>query len=195
MKTKALVTTTTAIFLAVFAALAGANESFEGASRDAWITGKIEAVYTLNRHLNPFAINTDVENGVVLITGSVESDIDRDLAEELAKGIEGVTEVNNELTVDPENAGQAGDAEGSSSQGRDFGTWVDDVTTTAAVKSRLIANENIEGLRIDVSTDRNVVTLNGHVSSAEQSDLAEEIASNTNDVAEVKNNLVVDPNA
>jgi osmotically-inducible protein OsmY len=63
------------------------------------------------------------------------------------------------------------------------------------VKSRLIANENIEGLRIDVSTDRNVVTLNGHVSSAEQSDLAEEIASNTNDVAEVKNNLVVDPNA
>jgi osmotically-inducible protein OsmY len=195
MKTKALVTTTTAVFLAVFAALAGANESFEGASRDAWITGKIEAVYTLNRHLNPFAINTDVENGVVLLTGSVESDIDRDLAEELAKGIEGVTEVNNELTVDPENAGQARDAEGSSSQGRNFGTWVDDVTTTAAVKSRLIANENIEGLRIDVSTDRNVVTLNGHVSSAEQSDLAEEIASNTNDVAEVKNNLVVDPNA
>ena len=195
MKTKALVTTTTAVFLAVFAALAGANESFEGASRDAWITGKIEAVYTLNRHLNPFAINTDVENGVVLLTGSVESDIDRDLAEEIAKGIEGVTEVNNELTVDLGNAGSAREAEGSSSQDRDFGTWVNDITITAAVKSRLIANENIEGLRIDVSTDRNVVTLNGSVSSAEQSDLAEEIASNANDVAEVKNNLVVDPNA
>jgi osmotically-inducible protein OsmY len=195
MKTTVLVTTTTAVFLAGFAAIAGANESFEGASRDAWITGKIETVYTLNRHLNPFAINTDVENGVVLLTGSVESDIDRDLAEELAKGIEGVTEVNNELTVDPENAEQARDAEGSSSQSRDFGTWVDDITTTAAVKSRLIANENIEGLRIDVSTDRNVVTLNGHVSSTEQSDLAEEIASNTNDVTEVKNNLVVEPNA
>ena len=195
MKTKALLTTTTAVFLAVFAALAGANESFEGASRDAWITGKIEAVYTLNRHLNPFAINTDVENGVVLLTGSVKSDIDRDLAEELAKGIEGVTEVNNELTVDLGNAGSAREAEGSSSQDRDFGTWVNDITITAAVKSRLIANENIEGLRIDVSTDRNVVTLNGSVSSAEQSDLAEEIASNANDVAEVKNNLVVDPNA
>jgi osmotically-inducible protein OsmY len=195
MKTTVLVTTTTAVFLAGFAAIAGANESFEGASRDAWITGKIETVYTLNRHLNPFAINTDVENGVVLLTGSVESDIDRDLAEELAKGIEGVTEVNNELTVDPENAEQARDAEGSSSQSRDFGTWVDDITTTAAVKSRLIANENIEGLRIDVSTDRNVVTLNGHVSSTEQSDLAEEIASNTNDVTEVKNTLVVEPNA
>jgi osmotically-inducible protein OsmY len=189
------VTTTTAVFLAVFAALAGANESFEGASRDAWITGKIEAVYTLNRHLNPFAINTDVENGVVLLTGSVKSDIDRDLAEEIAKGIEGVTEVNNELTVDLGNAGSAREAEGSSSQDRDFGTWVNDITITAAVKSRLIANENIEGLRIDVSTDRNVVTLNGSVSSAEQSDLAEEIASNANDVAEVKNNLVVDPNA
>ncbi|HEX9876278.1 MAG TPA: BON domain-containing protein [Gammaproteobacteria bacterium] len=195
MKTKALLTTTTAVFLAVFAALAGANESFEGASRDAWITGKIEAVYTLNRHLNPFAINTDVENGVVLLTGSVKSDIDRDLAEEIAKGIEGVTEVNNELTVDLGNAGSAREAEGSSSQDRDFGTWVNDITITAAVKSRLIANENIEGLRIDVSTDRNVVTLNGSVSSAEQSDLAEEIASNANDVAEVKNNLVVDPNA
>jgi hyperosmotically inducible protein len=193
MNTKSLVTTATSVLLGVFATMAGANESFTGASRDAWIAGKIETVYALNRHLSPFSINTDVENGVAHLTGSVESDIDRDLAEELAKGIDGVTEVNNELMVDAQSKSQAGDAERPSSRG--FGAWVDDVTTTAAVKSRLIANENIKGLSINVTTEQDVVTLSGRVTSDEQSDLAEEIASNTADVSDVKNNLVVDPNA
>jgi osmotically-inducible protein OsmY len=193
MDTKALAATS-AVFLAVCAPIAGANESFEGATRDAWITGKIETVHTLNSHLSPFAINTDVENGVVRLTGVVESDIDRDLAAELAKGVEGVTDVNNELTVDDERADQAADSAGASDDDG-FGAWVTDLTTTATIKSKLIGNEHIEGLQINVTTDDRVVTLDGTVRSDEQSDLAQEIASNTGGVAEVRNNLVVDPNA
>lgn len=173
-------------------AFADSDKSFEGAAKDAWITGKIETVYTLNSHLSPFSIDTDVENGVVYLTGTVESDVDRDLAGELAKSVEGVAEVNNELMVDADKARASADGSAQADGRRDFGSWVDDATTTAAVKSKLLGNSNTKGLQIDVDTERDVVILSGRVKSSEESELAEEIARNTGDVEEVRNNLVVD---
>ena len=68
----------------------------------------------------------------------------------------------------------------------------DDATTTAAVKSRLIANTNTKCLQIDVDTRNDVVTLSGRVATGEQKELAEQIAGNTRDVDSVRNLLVVD---
>jgi len=178
----------TAVLLLSGAAYA---DSFEGASKDAWLTGKVETVFLLNGHLNNFEINTDVEDGIVHLTGTVESDIDSDLAVQLAKGVDGVVEVHSDLVVDSDAAPieRESVAEGDS---RSFGTWIDDATTTAAVKSKLIGNGNIEGLQIDVDTRGDVVTLSGRVETDEQKSLAEELARNTGDVGDVRNNLVVD---
>lgn len=166
-------------------------DTFEGASKDAWLTGKVETVFLLNGHLNNFAIDTDVENGIVHLTGTVKSDIDSDLATQLAMGVDGVVEVRNDLVVDAEAepVDREGVAEGDE---RSFGTWFDDATTTAAVKSKLVGNSNIEGLQIDVDTRGDIVTLSGRVDTDEQKSLAEELARNTGDVSEVRNNLVVD---
>lgn len=167
---------------------AASSNTFKGATKDAWITGKVETAFVLNPHLNAFAITTDVENGVVHLMGIVQSDIDRDLAVQVAKGVEGVVAVKSDLKVDHDV--KAAKNEG---QRRDFGSWVDDATTTAAVKSKLVANTNTEGLKIDVDTNDDVVTLSGRVASAEERNLAGEIAKNTGDVKAVRNNLVVDP--
>lgn len=175
--------------LVSYGALADSSK-FEGAVKDAWIAGKVETTFALSGDLNPFAIDTDVESGVVHLTGAVDSDIDRDLAEELVKGIEGVSEVDNDLVVDQSRA-QA--ESGERSQKRDFGSWVDDATTTAAVKSKLLGNPNTKGLKIDVDTRDDVVTLTGRVGSDEESRLAEQLAKNTGDVKQVRNQLVVDP--
>lgn len=164
--------------------------TFSGGGKDAWIEGKTETVFMLNRHLNSFSIDTDVENGIVHLTGMVESDIDRDLAGELAKGIEAVVEVKNDLKVEPEHARDTASA-GGAGESRSIGAWVDDATTTAAVKSKLIGNPNTKGMKIDVDTRGDVVTLSGQVASAEQKQLAEEIARNTGDVKDVRNQLVV----
>jgi hyperosmotically inducible periplasmic protein len=68
----------------------------------------------------------------------VESDIDRDLAGELAKGVAGVVEVKNGLTIEPKTAREVAKASAARHDGdRSFGAWVDDATTTAAVKSSL----------------------------------------------------------
>jgi len=159
-----------------------------GSAKDAWITGKIEAVFVLNRHLNAFNIDTEVTDGAVHLTGKVESDVDRDLAGELAKGVEGVASVDNDLTLDAKARAPASD---QASAERPFGEWVEDTTITAAVKSKLLYNSNTDGLQIDVDTRGDIVTLSGEVGSAEEKALAEQLALNTDDVDEVRNRLVV----
>lgn len=176
--------------LSGYAALADSS-TFAGATKDAWITGKIEAAFILNSHLSPFAITTDVDNGVVHLRGVVKDDIDRDLAAEVARGIDGVVEVKNDLTIDADGVDAA--ARQRAANSRDFGSWVDDATTTAVVKSKLVGNANTSGLKIDVDTKDDVVTLSGRVQSSAESDLAEQIAKNTGDVKAVRNNLVIDP--
>ena len=157
-----------------------------GAVKDAWIDGQLEAVYGLNTHLSAFAIDTSVADGVVSLTGEVSSDIDRDLAGELAKGIDGVVNVDNNLLL------AAGDASTpKTGADRPFGVWIDDATTTASVKRKLLSNPNTDGLQIDVDTRGDVVTLSGEVGSAEESVLAEELTRNTGDVKDVRNQLVV----
>jgi len=158
----------------------------EGVAKDAYIDGKLEAVYALNRHLSAFAIDTEVDKGIVHLTGRVQADIDRDLAGELAKNIDGVVEVDNKLTI-------AADARVTPKEGEDrsFGAWIDDATTTASVKSKLMGNPNTKGMQIDVDTRGDVVTLSGEVASSEEKSLAEELARNTGDVKNVRNQLVV----
>jgi hyperosmotically inducible periplasmic protein len=172
--------------LGALVALPASGAEPKGSVKDAWITGKIETVYALNRHLSAFAIDTEVTEGAVHLTGKVESDIGRDLAGELAKGVEGVVSVDNDLVVDA----KARVPESASAE-RPFGVWVDDVTTTAAVKSKLLTNDNTDGLQIDVDTRADTVTLSGEVASAEEKQLAEQLARNTGDVKDVRNQLVV----
>jgi osmotically-inducible protein OsmY len=157
------------------------------ALRDAWLDGKLEASFALNRHLNPFTIDTEVENGMVRLSGHVDSEIDRELATEVAKNVEGVTAVRNDLEV---RAGKD-DSAAERPNERTFAQRVDDATTTAAVKSRLLIEDQTQGLRINVSTLDHVVTLSGEVQSDEEKRLAEQIAGNVDEVQRVQNELQV----
>ena len=167
--------------------------SADGDSSDMWNKAAITTTITLNRHLNPFDIKTEVKDGVATLSGTVESDVDRDLAEELARGVEGIRDVKNKLKVSSD-AGEkrASKSSKKNSKGaaeRDFMRKVEDANLTAKVKSQLLWNSNTAGLAIDVDTHNGVVTLSGTVDSAAEADLAKQIARNTNDVLEVENNL------
>lgn len=158
-----------------------------GPPGDAWIQGKVETVLALNRHLEGYALDATVNNGAVRLTGKVENDIDRDLAGQLAKGVDGVLSVKNEITVADKTRATAN----ASGEHRTFGRWVDDATTTAAVKTKLFADKNIAGRKINVETRGDIVTLSGEVESAEQKQLAEQITKNTGDVKQVRNELTI----
>ena len=189
-QTKILKSTVAATVLAMglggaSATLAGSNSDYSGAMHDAWVDGKVETAFALNPHLNPFSIDTDVENGTVWLTGTVESDIDRDLAGEIALSVDGVKKVENKLEV-------AKMEKSSMEKATDnFMQHVSDATTTATVKTKLLANGNTKGLQINVDTNDNVVTLRGTVGSDEIRDLAEALAENTDNVERVENELKV----
>lgn len=157
-----------------------------GPMQDLWIDTRLETAYLFNRHLNKFNIQTDVDDGAVLLTGTVRSEIDKDLAGEIARSLRGVTSVHNRLVVRESILTAA-----RSDDDTEFGRRVDDATTTARVKTRLIVNKHLAGLKIDVDTTDSMVTLNGDVGTDEEKQLAELIAKNTPDVRAVTNELRV----
>ena len=68
-----------------------------------------------------------------------------------------------------------------------------DAATTAAVKTKLLADTKVGGLAIDVDTKDNVVTLTGKVRSAAERTEAVRLARTTTGVKDVVSKLVVDP--
>jgi osmotically-inducible protein OsmY len=75
--------------------------------------------------------------------------------------------------------------------GKTAGENVDDATTTAAVKTKLVADKAANLTRIDVNTNNGIVYLNGTVDSPQQKAKAEEIARDVKGVKKVVNNLQV----
>ncbi len=151
---------------------------------DLWTDTRLETAYLLNPNLSAFTIHSSVEDGKVTLTGTVRSDVDRDLAEEIAKSLKGVKSVDNELEVD-----QQLQPAPHSAADRDFLQKVSDATTTAQVKIKLMANKNISASDINVDTRNHIVQLRGKVGSTAQRELAEYIARNTHGVHKVQNDL------
>jgi hyperosmotically inducible protein len=200
MKT-AIKTTLFAASLAVAPlAMSGGNEQYDTDDRlkDAWLDGKIETALLVNRHLNNFTIDTDVKKGKAYLSGTVTSEIDRELAYEIAKGIEGVTSVDNDIIVKkPEEMSDKLHLthKHQSDKSRSFGVWYDDVTTTASIKTELLTNSETSGLDVNVDTAFGVVTINGVVESEKEKDLIEKIAENTPGVKKVEIEIEVDSNS
>jgi osmotically-inducible protein OsmY len=66
---------------------------------DPWITTKIQSKYFLDSEVKGHRIDVDTRNGVVTLTGTVASEMRRQLAEQIARDTSGVTRVINRLTV------------------------------------------------------------------------------------------------
>ena len=75
--------------------------------------------------------------------------------------------------------------------GKTAGQTVDDATMTASIQGKLTADKLSNFSRINVDTDRSIVTLNGVVRSAEERLRAEELTRQVAGVRSVNNNLQI----
>ncbi len=66
---------------------------------DATITAKVNATLAKDPDLSALKINVDTVGGKVTLNGPAPTTVARDRAETLAKSVEGVTAVNNQLVV------------------------------------------------------------------------------------------------
>lgn len=209
------------MFAAAVAAAAACSASDPG------ITTAVKTKLAADDQVKAYQIDVDTNDGVVTLSGAVQTQMAKDRAVQLARETDGVTRVEDRLTVDPmmtldNQAGRVGDQAADRAQGttgsaadkasdaaeklgdaaktagdaaaaaaKDAAPVVADAGITAAVKSRLLADPDVAGLRIDVDTKAKVVTLTGNVKSAAQITEAEKIAKETPGVLRVVNNLKV----
>lgn len=161
---------------------AHAENTWKDSAKDAWIDGKAESTLLFNGNLNSFDINTDVKNGTVILTGKVDNSVDKALAEELVASLEGVTEVDNNLSIV---------AAENPKQDDEMLQKLKDSKVETVVKTRLLFESEVSGLDIEVEVNDGQVTLTGSVDSDSERDLAVAIAKNTDDVSSVINKLEI----
>lgn len=79
-------------------------------AEDLWIWTKTRAALASADDLRDSTIKVDVDNNVVTLSGSVPTAAQKSSAEQVARGVEGVTSVKNEIQVAPAGAGTNGNA-------------------------------------------------------------------------------------
>lgn len=158
---------------------------------EARLEGQLWTAYSLNRHLNPFELSVEVEGNTAILSGDVEDPVQKELAEQIALGTNGIEDVDNRIAVVQEPDAK----KDSDDDGRSFGDRVGDLNTTARIKSKLLWNRETSGFSIDVSTKDGHVILEGKADSEAGKDLAGRLATNTEGVRGVDNRIVVDPGA
>ena len=77
--------------------------------------------------------------------------------------------------------------------GKTVGETIDDTTITTRVKTAMLNDPAVGGLRIDVDTFKGVVTLSGRVKNQDERNQAIALARRTTGVIEVKDALQVVP--
>lgn len=77
--------------------------------------------------------------------------------------------------------------------GKSVGDTIDDATITTRVKTALLNDPDVGGLRIDVDTFKGVVTLSGRVKTKEEETKAIALARKISGVTDVKSTLQIQP--
>jgi osmotically-inducible protein OsmY len=175
------------------------DQSATQPSKDARIGTSLQAKYYADDRIRGHRIDVDAQNGVVTLRGTVPDNAAKEHAVTLARDVEGVTDVKDELQV---KAAESTTAAGGQDQTAATGTSGRDMDErqpgwiTTKVQAQYFVNPEIKPWNIDVTTSGSgVVTLEGEVDSAEDKAEAVRIASQTDGVTRVEDRLRVDANA
>ena len=156
------------------------------ASSSAGITAKVKTKLAADPVVKAHQIEVDTNNGVVTLTGNIESQEAKDRALMIAKETKGVVEVRDMIEVrTSETTGNAPDTD------RSIGQTIDDAGITMKVKAKLLDEPTVKGLKIDVDTREGVVYLTGQVATPQVRDEAIRIARETEGVRDVQANLEI----
>ena len=175
------------------------GESATQPTSDARIGTSVQAKYYADDRVHGHRINVDAQNGVVTLRGTVPDASAKEHAVTLARSVEGVTDVKDELQVRSEDtattAGEQDPTSATGTAGREMNErqpgWI-----TTKIQAQYFVNPEIKPWNIDVTTSgAGVVTLEGEVDSAEDKAEAVRIATGTEGVTRVEDRLKVDRDA
>ena len=144
---------------------------------DTVVTASVKSALLSDADIKSFDFKVETRKGVVMLSGFVDNQMQLDRANSLAKGVAGVTSVENNVTL--------------KSGTTTVGNKVDDSIVTGKVKAALIADEAIKSTDIAVVTRKGEVQLSGFVNSQTQIDRALLVAKSVEGVMDVKNEMTI----
>lgn len=151
-----------------------------GNRSDTGLTASVKTALIKNKATKARQIKVETQDGVVQLSGFVDSEQARDAAVTTARNVTGVKEVQDKLLIR--------DAD------RSTGQVADDVVIAAKVKGEIAGKAGL-GTAADVNVEVNsgVVELSGFVPGMEQKMKAGEVARGVSGVKDVHNNIALKP--
>lgn len=116
---------------------------------DSVILTSVKAKMIADEFVKARYIDVDVLNGVVYLIGVVGSSSQKRMAADIARSVEGVRRIENQLVIGEITPGQV----------------LDDTLLTSRIRAELLKTPDIRSANIDVDTHNNIVTLTGIVRS------------------------------
>jgi len=148
---------------------------------DAWLREKVRATLLFHRSVGAVTTGVDVKDGIVTLRGEAANQARKELATEYAKDVEGVKNVENEMTLS--NAPET-------TMEKVFGK-IDDASITAQVKMALLFHRSTSALHTKVETRGGVVTMYGNAGSNAEKDLVNKLVNDINGVQSVNNRMAI----
>ena len=171
--------------VALVTAIAACNSQ---ALDDTAITAKVKAKLAGDSQTSAIKIGVDTTDGVVTLTGTVPTELEKDKARDLAANESGVKKVVNNITVDPNSIGATNAGQKIDEAKKEVSRTASDDLILTKIKSKLLV-AGLSGIEVDVTSGD--VVLKGNVKSSDDKSEAEVIARNTDGVKTVKNQLNV----
>lgn len=139
---------------------------------DTEITTSVENKLNWNSQINSTGIRVITTDGIVTLSGVVDTYWEKGLAEDVARYTNGVIDVVNDLTVTPVKS-------------------IVDIDIENDIRRAFIRNSIIDDTKISVSASGGIVTLSGVASSYLERSRAYNIAKYTAGVVDVINNITI----
>ena len=144
---------------------------------DSWLTSKTKIALFADARVKGSEITVETIQGLVMIRGKVDTDAAKQAAEGIAKGIDGVKSVKNELQVVAPPKREATDDK--------------DAAITTRVNQQIAKDAYLKNAGIHAQTNAGVVSLSGEVQDFKTSANASWTAWQVSGVKSVRNDLTV----
>ena len=168
-----------AAIIVALSAPAMAQKSAGNVVDDNTVNASVKAALLEAKGVPSGQIVVETYKGVVLLSGFVETQKQKDDAGKAAAGVSGALKVHNALALQPETK---------------MGAKLDDTVTTSKVKAALLDDKDVKSGQINVETKNGVVSLGGFVSNDKLKARAVEVAKGVSGVKGVVDAMYVKPN-
>jgi osmotically-inducible protein OsmY len=150
---------------------------------DAWIALKVRTSLLMHANVSIADTQVKVADGTVTLTGTVDSEAQKELTNAYVREIDGVKQIDDQLVIKK-----------TPKADRSMDAVMDDASITGRVKYELLAHHSTSALATSVKTHEGRVVIKGDADSDAEKALVTQLAQSVKGVQSVDNQMTVKAN-